>query len=165
MELNPTTNPVKRMIAAFADFTIACFFYLALKLLLPNTVAALAAICFFLFRDAIAISDLKGASPGKRLVGLKAIRRDGRICDLKTSAKRNIPLLIGPLLFLPLSFTIVVIPILGWMTRYGALLLGLAVVAVECLEIWSGHRIRVGDQLAGTLVVEIEAESSAEASP
>ena len=157
METENGVDRVKRMMAGFADIVVACLFYLVLDWVLPRSVARLTVLAFFLFRDAIPIGDLRGGSPGKRLMGLATVRRNGNFCDLKTSAKRNITLVIGPIGYVSVSWVFGSILFWGWMAQLTAIILTGLMLVVEGLEAWSNPRgRRVGDMVAGTKVIETD---------
>lgn len=121
-----------------------------------NVLAALWLIGFFVLRNGWFIlfeMGGRGATPGKRMIGLRVVARDGaRLTGgavIARNAMREIEV------FLPLSF-------LGAQTAEGTADAFLTIFAL----LWSGiflffplfnrDRLRVGDILAGTWVVQVE---------
>jgi len=87
------------------------------------------------------LRDLPGASLGKRLLGLKVVRRDGSPSDVRARLLRNLTLIPGPLFSL--------IPIAGLTGPVVSLCLVLVEVGFLVLR----HE-RLGDRLAGTMVIQ-----------
>ncbi len=147
----------KRIVAAIIDAIIAGVigFILGLVLgwlpILGGLIAGLASAAFTAFRDALPISDLKGASPGKKLLGLKAVRGDGQDCDYETSLKRNSPFVAVGLA----STLLAAIPILGWIALVLLIPVFLIVYIFELIKVLNDPKgIRWGDSFADTLVIE-----------
>lgn len=130
-------DKVKRFVALFIDGII-------LGVLGSITVfGALAATAGWLVRDAI----IDGQSPGKKLMGLRAVMANGQHVTFNESARRNWMFALGALG-----------TVLGHFTILGALA-GLAVSCVggliglyECYRVVTDQP-RLGDQMAGTHVV------------
>ena len=125
---------VPRMVAKGIDLIIALILWKV-----PGAVGAIAAIFYVLVADGFS----GGQSPGKRMVGLKAVRLDGEPFDFTSSIFRNITVAI-PLIFY-------IIPFLG---HFLAFTLGIAFLLVEtyfCL--YNDEGMRVGDTVASTMVI------------
>ncbi|MCB1053031.1 MAG: RDD family protein, partial [Acidobacteria bacterium] len=88
----------------------------------------------------------------KKLVGLKAVNRNGQNITWEQSAKRNLPFFLPSLIALVFSF----IPVLNVIIAFGVGLLGLLIVIVELLKVVSDKDgLRIGDLFAETRVVEV----------
>ena len=98
-----------------------------------------AAVLYILVADGVA----GGQSLGKKLLGLRVIGADGEPCGLKDSIMRNLMFGLGILFWTLLH------PILGWPLLAAA-------IGVEFLVlIGSDKGRRLGDELAGTTVVDV----------
>ncbi|MBZ5525633.1 MAG: RDD family protein, partial [Acidobacteriia bacterium] len=97
----------------------------------------IAALCFVLF---LLFRDINGKSPGKLVTGTMVVGRAGSPSTTKQRLIRNLPFAIT---MLPLF-----IPILGYIS-YGLLDL---MFLIESIIVLAGKR-RIGDQMAGTIVV------------
>jgi uncharacterized RDD family membrane protein YckC len=128
--------------------------------LLPRFVAfvgALLGLGYVLLRDVVA----GGNSLGKKMLGLRVVKRAGAAPGVVDSAKRNAPFAVGPGLN-ALSAILGVIPCLGTAVScllWPLIILGsvatLAIVVVEVMRIVQDPEgVRFGDQLAQTRVVE-----------
>lgn len=84
-----------------------------------------------------------GRSAGKRLIGLKVIiSATGKACGFKGSIMRNFPLAVG--------YVLMGIPLIGFVFP-------LIIVAFEGLiMIGNEQNLRLGDEVAGTQVIETE---------
>jgi uncharacterized RDD family membrane protein YckC len=122
---------LNRGVARGIDLALA----LAVAAIVPRA-GWLAAVLYILVADGIS----GGQSLGKRFLGLMVIGPEGGPCGIKDSILRNILFGAGVLLW--------VIPVIGW------LLLAAAVVVELLVLMGSGQGIRLGDELAGTRVVE-----------
>lgn len=102
----------------------------------------------------IFISDglFDGRSAGKKILQLRVIGNEsGHACGFRESVLRNLPIACACGLYL--------VPMIGW-------LLALAVCGMEFLLMFGNRNgRRLGDELAGTLVIEDRVESTAPASP
>ena len=115
-------------------------------------IGGIAGIAYFLVRDGLEIDFMDQRSLGKKVVGLRPIRLDGRPMDIETSVRRNwmwgISAVISLLLF---------IPILGWVLIPFVML---AAVAIGLYEIYNvvtdPEGRRWGDTLAATKVIEVQ---------
>ncbi|HEB01888.1 MAG TPA: RDD family protein [Nitrospirae bacterium] len=98
-----------------------------------------AAVLYILVADGVA----GGQSLGKKLLGLRVLGADGEPCRLKDSIMRNLMFGLGILFWTLLH------PILGWPLLAAA-------IGVEFLVlIGSDKGRRLGDELAGTTVVDV----------
>ncbi len=105
-------------------------------LLIGGMAGGLLGTAYFLLRD------FNGASPGKMLLGLKVVSRNGQPADQKALILRNVTLAAPHLLNL--------IPIIGWLF---AIVIAVPVGLTEAIcALVKGERM--GDMLAGTLVVK-----------
>jgi uncharacterized RDD family membrane protein YckC len=121
-----------RTVAKSIDFIII----FAAAEALPNA-GWLAGLGYLLISDGL----FDGRSIGKRLTGLKVVTASGASCTIKDSILRNSILAGGLFLWR--------VPLLGW-------LLLLAVVAFEFVVLLgSKEGLRLGDEIAGTSVLEI----------
>lgn len=91
--------------------------------------------CYWLLRD------VRGASLGKLMLGLKVVRADGQPATTSARIKRNVPLCIGHFLL--------AIPILGYVI--GGIVSFIAFVIEVIMLLTQGNRM--GDNMAGTTVV------------
>jgi uncharacterized RDD family membrane protein YckC len=128
----PKANVFHRFIAKFIDLLIVAAIYE-----LPLRVGFLAGLTYLLLADGFG----GGRSPGKRLIGLQVVLTGSRrICSFKESIIRNFPLALAYLFFF--------VPFVGWMAT-------VLLSAVEgLLIIGNGQGLRVGDELAGTQVLD-----------
>lgn len=106
---------------------------------------------WFLLADVI-LQGWLGGTPGKLIVGIRAVRPDGQICGLWRAFVRSLPFAVGVVtggVGLGVGAQSPVITAVGWL---GTLLL---VGELVVLLVRKDHR-RVGDLLAGTVVVRKE---------
>jgi len=131
-------NTLNRSIARSIDILFAL-----LLAQLPGYIGFLAGLVYIGIADGL----MSGRSIGKRVIGLRVVRkRDGSPADFRDSILRNST--IG--LFYMLFF----IPLLGWA-------LALAGLAFELLlVIGSPEGMRLGDEIASTVVMDEKAASS-----
>ena len=163
---NKKADTGKRIIAAIVDALIAFIVVVIIMATLGwipgigglfRFLASLLAVAYMGFRDAIPISDLDGASPGKKILGLKAVNADGSNCDYEASFKRNLPFVIPGVLSL---FSI--IPLLGWLIAILGAFVALVIYAVELYKVITDPLgKRIGDMFADTLVIETASSASA----
>lgn len=106
----------------------------------------LAGVGYILIGDGL----FEGRSLGKRLTGLKVVLADGRACSLRESILRNSPFGAGLLLWK--------IPIVGW------LFLSAIVTFEFILLLGSAEKMRLGDEISKTMVIEsvVQAEGEKE---
>ena len=127
---------VNRFVAKFIDFLIVW----ALSMIL-RPIGPLAGLTYILISDGA----WAGRSAGKRLIGLKVVKRStGRPCSIKDSILRNSTL--------GLVSLFAMVPIIGWVLLFT---LGIVIVAFETyLIVTDENGTRVGDVLADTEVIE-----------
>lgn len=136
----------KRAIAMIIDSLAA-----ALIGLVPY-IGGLASVAYFLVRDGLEIDFMDQRSLGKKIVGLRPIRLDGRPMDLETSVRRNWMWGIGAITSL-----LVYIPILGWALIPFVMLAAVAIGLFEIYNVFTDPEgRRWGDNMAGTKVVEVD---------
>ncbi len=139
-------DPVKRTIAFVIDAVASMV--VGLIPLIGGLIGAL----YMLFRDALPIEALEFNSLGKKALKLSVVMTENPTSkiDYATSAKRNWMFALGPVMLFFL-----LIPIIGWIID---ILLGIAVfilVIIEIIKIISDEKgIRLGDKMAGTMVIE-----------
>jgi uncharacterized RDD family membrane protein YckC len=128
-----------RFLAGLIDVGISLLMVLFAFIPIINILAALADTAFWLLRD------IKGASPGKKIMGLEVRTLDGGIPTSGALIIRNLP-------FAPLLIQI--IPIVGnvILPFVGVIML------VECILVLVSDR-RLGDMMAGTRVMLKSAQS------
>jgi len=127
----PKAGLLNRAVAAAIDVIVV-----AALGSLPN-MGFLAGMLYVLVRDGFS----GGQSLGKRLAGNRTVvRADGRNAVFRESMVRNIPFAVARVLW--------AIPLIGWLAA-------MAVVVFESLLVIGSPRgARLGDELAGTQVVE-----------
>jgi hypothetical protein len=139
-------DPVKRIIAFIIDAVASMI--IGLIPLVGGIIGAL----YMLLRDALPIEALEYKSIGKKLLKLSVVNIEEPTSkiDYAASAKRNWMFALGPIM---LFFFL--IPIIGWIID---ILIGIAVfilVIIEIIKIFSDEKgIRLGDKMAGTMVIE-----------
>jgi len=151
-EVKPTNatqakaDPVKRIIAIVIDGVAA-----TIVGLIPF-VGGIIGTLYMLFRDALPIEALEYKSIGKKLLKLSVVRAEGppSKIDYGTSAKRNWMFALGPVMMF-----IIFIPVVGLIFD---ILIGIAcfvLVIIEIVKIFADNQgLRLGDKMAGTMVVE-----------
>ena len=139
-------DPVKRIIAFIIDAVAAMI--VGFIPFIGGIIGAL----YMLFRDALPIEALEYKSIGKKLLKLSVVNSENPTSqiDYAASAKRNWMFALGPIMIF-----LVFIPILGWLLD---ILIGIAALVlgiIEIVKIFSDDKgIRLGDKMAGTMVVE-----------
>ena len=133
-DIYPKADVLHRVIAKCIDLLIFAAFYE----LLPR-IGFMAGLFYLLISDGFP----GGRGVGKWLIGLQTfVPAKQSICSFRESVIRNFPLAIGCGLFL--------IPYVGWAFTAG-------ILAVEALLTIGNERgMRMGDELAGTQVLESE---------
>lgn len=139
---------VKRILAIIIDSVITW---------LPSAiplVGGLIGAVYMLTKDAIVAhvtknEEWRGASVGKKLMGLKVLTEGGQDIDLTASVKRNLPFMIGPILM--------VVPFLGWIAA--AVLAPVIGLIESVLVLVDPAGRRFGDRYAGTVVVDVPAST------
>jgi hypothetical protein len=132
--LYPKANVLNRFIAKFIDLLMVALLYE-----LSSRVGFIGGMLYLLIADGFS----QGKSIGKWLIGLQAyVPARQSVCTFRESIIRNFPLAIGYFLFL--------IPYVGW-------LLAASILAFEgLLIIGNGQGMRLGDEVAGTQILERE---------
>ena len=139
-------DPVKRIIAFVIDAVASMIVGL-----IPFVGGIIGAL-YMLLRDALPIEALEYKSIGKKLLKLSVVNIEDPASkiDYAASAKRNWMFALGPMMMFFLF-----IPILGWIID---ILIGIAVfilVIIEIIKIYSDEKgVRLGDNMAGTMVIE-----------
>lgn len=111
-------------------------------------VGGLVATAYWLARDGLEVDFARHRSIGKKIMGLKPVRLDGRPMDLATSARRNWPFALGGVVQI-----LMFIPLVGWLLMIPVALLALVIGIAEIALILTGGR-RLGDRTADTQVVQ-----------
>jgi uncharacterized RDD family membrane protein YckC len=132
--LYPKANVLNRFIAKFIDLLIVALLYE-----FSSRVGFIAGMLYLLIADGF----FQGKSVGKWLIGLQTyVPARQSVCTFRESIIRNFPLAVGYFLFL--------IPYVGW-------LFTAAILTFEgLLMIGNGQGMRIGDEIAGTQVLERE---------
>ncbi len=139
-------DPVKRIIAFIIDVVAS-----VIVGFIPFVGGIIGAL-YMLLRDALPIEALEYKSIGKKLLKLSVVNIEDPTSkiDYTASAKRNWMFALGPMMMFFLF-----IPILGWIID---ILIGIAVfilVIIEIIKIFSDEKgVRLGDNMAGTMVIE-----------
>jgi uncharacterized RDD family membrane protein YckC len=125
-------NTLNRCIARFIDILFAL-----LLNKLPGYVGLLAGLTYLGIADGL----MGGKSIGKKIIGLRVIRRkDGRKADFRASILRNSTIGVMYLVFN--------VPIVGWV------LAALGMAFELMLIIGSAEGMRLGDEIASTMVAD-----------
>jgi len=136
---------LNRIIAKTIDFLIVG----ALVEIIPK-IGYFAGAIYLLIADGL----FDGRSIGKKLIGLKVVHTQGNsACGFKESIIRNFPFVGGYILFGVLKE----IPLVGWIL---SIIIPVAILFFEGLiMIGSEDGMRVGDELAKTMVIEEKAKT------
>lgn len=136
----------KRLVAAFID-GVLCIAVSGVP-----AVGALVGVAYLLVRDGLEFDFMDHRSIGKKLMKLRPVGVDGRPVDIATSCRRNVLLAIGPA-----GLLLLWIPILGWVAGLLIAAVGAALVVIETVRIFTDPAgRRLGDDMAGTTVVEVD---------
>lgn len=163
MSSSAAATPWKRMIAAFIDSIIASIpaYIILILFSIANVNLGIIGYCLvwlliFGLRDALPIPSLNGASIGKKVFGLQALRSDGSPCDYEASFKRNGPLMIGMAFYLLSGLLgLIRIPVLPFILVVLGGIAGLLMIVIELYKIFTDDRgLRIGDLFASTYVEE-----------
>ncbi|MDJ0837492.1 MAG: RDD family protein [Acidobacteriota bacterium] len=149
-------DEAKRIIAGAIDFGVALIGFFILGYFLGKFIACLIAAAFLLLRDSPSLELFDGASPGKKMVGLKVLQVRGRTCDHVASIKRNLTIasffLVSPILVIVFAVMPFIDRGFGYLVGAG---IGALCLGVELYEVMTDLRgRRLGDLLAGTRVIE-----------
>jgi uncharacterized RDD family membrane protein YckC len=132
----------KRAVAAIIDVVISYIIGFV------PIIGWLIGAAYMALRDGFTFEPVVGQSLGKKLLNLKAVVIDsGQKCDYMTSIRRNLPFII-PMVFMA-------VPVIGWII--GAVVWALALVVEVILVVTDENGDRLGDRIAGTRVIEINA--------
>ncbi|MBI4697579.1 MAG: RDD family protein [Nitrospirae bacterium] len=135
---------LNRVIAKSIDFLIIA----ALFEIVPRA-GYFAGLGYILIGDGL----FEGRSVGKKLIGLKVVlSKGGGKCAFKESIIRNFPFVIGYIIFGVLKS----IPLIGWLFSFIVLII---ILGLESLIMLGNEKgLRLGDEIAGTMVVEDAAD-------
>jgi len=139
-------DPVKRIIAFVIDAVASMI--VGFIPFIGGIIGAL----YMLLRDALPIEALEYKSIGKKLLKISVVKTEepASKIDYATSARRNWMFALGPIMLFFLF-----IPIIGWIID---ILLGIAVlilVIIEIVKLFTNEKgLRLGDKMAGTMVIE-----------
>lgn len=139
-------DPVKRIIAFVIDAVASMI--VGFIPLVGGIIGAL----YMLFRDALPIEALEYKSIGKKLLKLSVVNIEDPTSkiDYAASAKRNWMFALGPIMMF-----FFFIPILGWLLNILIGIAALILCIIEIIKIFSDDKgIRLGDKMAGTMVIE-----------
>lgn len=107
---------------------------------------------YMLVRDGLELDFMPRRSIGKKAMGLRPVRLDGRPMDIETSVRRNWPLAVGGIASILLA-----VPVVGWLLMIPAVLAAMALGITEVvLTVSDDEGRRLGDRTAETVVVESE---------
>lgn len=138
---------MKRFIAVVIDGAIA-----AVIGFIP-VVGGLVGAAYILTRDGFDYDFMKQRSVGKQLMKLRPIALDGSKMTLRSSIRRNWPLVFGSL-----TQVLLFIPVIGWLliplVAIAAAVLGIVEIV---LVLTNSEGRRLGDRVANTKVIESEA--------
>ena len=147
--MNAKDIKTNRLVAKGIDFFISLFILLSLIYFGAHTLGLFASVAYLLISDGF----FEGQSIGKKLVGLKVVAFRGdevSKCNFKGSVIRNSLLI--PFLFSQLFLVGIILFILG-----------LLIIAIETYFTYSDERgRRIGDVLAGTLVMDVSEQAQLE---
>jgi len=150
----PQADAAKRIVAFVFDGALAFGLFLVLDLLTWHILAWLAACAFLVFRDALPGFG-RGVSPGKHLMDLRTVCRDGGPLTLELALKRNFPLALGLIAASVLGGLLSLLPIFGGALSFMVWVLALGLtVGIELYEVITRKGPRVGDLLADTYVAD-----------
>jgi len=153
-----------RFLALALDLTVLAGLMVGLLLLLlllgalgddgSGWVAALSGLAFFLLSNFyFAGSELywQGRTLGKRKLGLRVVARDGGPLSASMVLTRNLTRDLE--LWLPVLALLAPDAVFGETPGWGRALAALWIFALVCLPLANSHRARLGDLVAGTVVV------------
>lgn len=113
-------------------------------------IGGLVGAAYMVVRDGLELEFMDRRSIGKKLIGLRPVRLDGRPMDIETSIRRNWMWGIGAITSL-----LFYIPILGWMLIPFVSLVALAIGLFEIYKVVTDEEgRRWGDSMADTKVIE-----------
>jgi uncharacterized RDD family membrane protein YckC len=160
----PIADPVTR-VAAFV-FDLFLIAVAAIVVLIPSALLtglsglsepmAIALIGIFLVRQFYFVFFevlWHGATPGKRVLGLRVISRDGTGLTVEAVVARN--LMRDVELFVPLTIALVPEQVFGTVPWWAWIPAALFIVVIALLPILTTERLRAGDLVGGTIVVRV----------
>jgi uncharacterized RDD family membrane protein YckC len=136
-------------------FVIVLVFALASSRTNPGVVYAVFLLGSFLIRNFYFIHfelTMQGATPGKRIVGLKVIDRDGAALEPGAVVARNLTREVET--FLPLALALS-LPHRGGTDLWTTLAYLGWLLAVSTLPLFNAERRRAGDLIGGTIVISV----------
>ncbi len=139
-------DPVKRIIAFIIDSVAAMI--VGFIPLVGGIIGAL----YMLLRDALPIEALEYKSIGKKVMNLSVVNtaNPSAKVDYAASAKRNWMFALGPIMLF-----LVFIPFIGWILDILIAIAVFVLVILEVVKLFSDEKgIRLGDKMAGTMVIE-----------
>lgn len=126
-----------RWLAWVIDHLLVMFIIpIALIPLIGGLIVGALLVAFWLMRD------VKGASPGKQLLGLRVVGKDGLPATREALIKRNLPF--------GLPHIVQIIPYLGIVLSY---IISFPINVIEAIMVVATGE-RIGDRIAGTMVVK-----------
>lgn len=133
----------KRIVAVLIDSAIA--FVIGF---VPG-IGSLIGAAYMVLRDGMEFDFMNHRSIGKHVMKLHLQSVDGSVLDLTTSLKRNWMFALAPLV------PLLIISIVGWVLVPFVLFAALALMVTELvLVLTDAEGRRLGDKMAGTLIVE-----------
>ena len=137
----------KRFVAAIIDSVIGVVIGL-----IP-AIGGLAAAAYWAVRDGLEFEFMHHRSIGKHVMKLRPVTLDGSPMDITASVKRNWMFALGGVVQLLLW-----IPFIGWLFVVPVALVAFAIGVIELfLVLTDPEGRRLGDKIANTKVIEVEA--------
>jgi len=153
----PLASLGARLLAFGIDMTIVLVAIIVMSLAgMVTSWSGMALIGIFLFRQFyfVAFEVLwHGATPGKRLLGLRAVSRDGRGLTVDAVFARN--LLRDVELFIPALVLLAPETVMGTAPTWVTVVAGLWAVMIALLPVLTRDNLRAGDLVGGTVVVMV----------
>jgi uncharacterized RDD family membrane protein YckC len=144
------------IMGAMIGMTIAAIFIAAsVGLAAFQLTAILWLLGFFVLRNGYFIAfelGMRAATPGKRMMKLRVVARDGGRLTGEAVIARNLMRELE--FFLPFSFLFYAGGD-GWMDFWARIAAGVVVLVFLCFPLFNRDRLRVGDLVAGTWVVRV----------
>jgi uncharacterized RDD family membrane protein YckC len=133
----------KRFVAMLIDCVAA------MVLGVVPVLGAVLGAAYFLLRDGLEFDFMDGRSLGKKVMKLRPVREDGRPMDIQTSMRRNWMYTFG---------AVGVIPVVGWILLIPLAAVATAIGVYEVIKVFTDPQgRRLGDAMAKTVVIEVEA--------
>jgi uncharacterized RDD family membrane protein YckC len=144
------------IVGALIVMTIAALFIAAsLGMVALQVIAILWLLGFFVLRNGYFIAfelGMRAATPGKRMMKLRVVARDGGRLTGEAVIARNLMRELE--FFLPFSFLFYAGGD-GWMDFWARIAAGIVVLVFLCFPLFNRDRLRMGDLIAGTWVVHV----------